>query len=244
MQALPPGSMAAVHCAAEELAAWLRDGVEIAAINAPGLCTVSGPVAEVAELLKRLEANNIEVAGAAYVARLSFCHDGACTCAVRCVLERIALSPPQIPYVSNVTGKWITPEQAMSPAYYAEHLRRAVQFEAGVRTLAADPATLFLEVGPGNALTSLARLTFGKERARLAFSSLSHFRDGRSDAETILEAAGHLWLAGAGIDWAALHAGSRPRRIPLPTYPFERKRHWVEAATHPSAETASPASQH
>ena len=190
-------------------AAWLRDGVEIAAINAPGLCTVSGPVAEVAELLKRLEANNIE----ARVLHTSHAfHSVMMEPAIApfaAVLERIALSPPQIPYVSNVTGKWITPEQAMSPAYYAEHLRRAVRFEAGLRTLAADPATLFLEVGPGNALTSLARLTFGKERARLAFSSLSHFRDGRSDAETILEAAGHLWLAGAGT-----RLGRSSRRFP------------------------------
>ena len=118
----------------------------------------------------------------------------------------------------------------MSPAYYAEHLRRAVQFEAGIRTIAADPAILFLEVGPGNALASLARLTVGKQRAKHVFP-LCRIRV--TVAPTVSQYSTRLvgfgWL-GVELDWATLHAGSEPRRIPLPTYPFERKRYWVEAA--------------
>ena len=79
MQELPSGSMAAVHCAPEKLCNWLRDGVEIAAINAPELCTVSGPAAAVAALLKRLEAKKIEIPAASHLACLSFRNDGACT---------------------------------------------------------------------------------------------------------------------------------------------------------------------
>ena len=128
MQAMPPGIMAAVHCSVEELVCWLGDSVEIAAINAPGLCTVSGPAAAVDDLLKRLEANAIE----ARLLHTSHAFHSAMMEPVlapfTAVLERVAFSPPCIPYVSNVTGKWITPEQAMSPPYYADAfaLRRAV----------------------------------------------------------------------------------------------------------------------
>ena len=152
MQALPSGSMAAVHCAPEKLRGWIRDGVEIAAINASELCTVSGPTKAVAELLKRLEANKIEYRP---LHTSHAFHSGMMEAALEPftdIVQRIELKPPRIPYVSNVTGTWITAEQATSPAYYAQHLRRAVQFEAGIRAIAADPAILFLEVGPGNAL--------------------------------------------------------------------------------------------
>jgi acyl transferase domain-containing protein len=145
------------------------------------------------------------------------------------LLERVALAAPRIPYVSNLTGTWITAEQATSPAYYTQHLRRSVQFEAGVQVLGEDPGALLLEVGPGNALASLARLGLGKEGARRAIPSLPHPRERRADPEALLEAAGRLWLAGAAIDWKGLHSGEEPRRLPLPTYPFERKRHFVDA---------------
>ena len=209
----------------------MRDGVEVAAINAPELCTVSGPAKAVAELLKQLEANNIK---SRTLHTSHAFHSSMMEPALEPfteVVKRIELRPPSIPYVSNVTGTWITPEQATSPAYYAEHLRRSVQFEAGIRTIAADPAVLFLEVGPGNALASLARLTVGKQRARHVVSSLSHPHERRADGESALDAAARLWLAGVEFDWANLHTGAEPRRVPLPTYPFERKRYRVET-TH------------
>lgn len=238
MQALPPGSMAAVHCAAEELTRILGSGVEIAAINAPGLCTVSGPATQVAELLKRLEAKGIDARPLHTSHAFHSSMMQPAVASFTAVLDSIKLSPPKTPYASNVTGTWITPEQATSPAYYGSHMRRAVLFDAGIRTLAADPAALFLEVGPGVALTSLARLALGKERAKHVISSLSHSRENKPSRATMLEALGQLWLAGAKPDWAGVHAGSQPRRVALPTYPFERKRHWVDAAAAPSAKPA------
>ena len=213
MQELPAGGMAAVHCGPEKLRNFMRDGVEVAAINAPELCTVSGPAKAVAELLKQLEANNIE---SRTLHTSHAFHSSMMEPALEPfteVVKRIELRPPSIPYVSNVTGTWITPEQATSPAYYAEHLRRSVQFEAGIRTIAADPAVLFLEVGPGNALASLARLTVGKQRARHVVSSLSHPHERRADGKSALDAAARLWLAGVEFDWANLHTGAEPRRV-------------------------------
>ena len=110
------------------------------------------------------------------------------------------------------------------------HLRRAVQFEAGVRAIATDPAILFLEVGPGNALASLARLTVGKQRAKHVVSSLSHPQERRADGESVLDAAGRLWLLASNLIGQIYTPGQNARRVPLPTYPFERKRYWVEAS--------------
>ena len=92
-----------------------------------------------------------------------------------------------------------------------------------------DQAMLLLEVGPGNALSSLARLTIGKDGGRRVFPSLSHPAERRSDLESTLETTGRLWVAGAYIDWQTCHADSMARRVPLPTYPWDHKRYWVDA---------------
>ena len=237
MQELPTGSMAAVALPARELERLVlaSPGVEIAAFNAPNLCTISGPSEPLAALGGRLGTTGdyrpLHTSHAFHSAMME-----PALAPFADVMRRIVLSPPKIPYVSNLTGTWITDEEATSPDYYANHLRHAVKFEAGVRTLAADAATLLLEVGPGNALMSLARLTLGKDANRRVFSSLAHVREQRSDAEATLDATARLWMSGAEIDWKRFHANAEPRRIPLPTYPFERKRYWVD----PEPVTAAP----
>jgi phthiocerol/phenolphthiocerol synthesis type-I polyketide synthase E len=235
MQALPPGTMAAVHLPASELAPRLGDGVEIAAENAPGLCTISGATEPMANVLRRLEARGVDCRPLhTSHAFHSSMMDPALPPFVA-LLQDIPLSPPSIPYISNVTGAWITADQAMAPDYYATHLRQPVRFESGIRTLSADPALFFMEVGPGNALATLTRATLGQERASTITSSLSRPRGQENDARTMLEAAGKLWLSGAVLAWPEMHAGEPPRRIPLPTYPFERTRYAVDAAPRASA---------
>ena len=228
MQDMPAGSMVAVGAPASDLSWLLGDGVEIAAINATRLCTLSGPREAIAGAVQRLRAKNIETS------QLHTSH-AFHSAMMEPVLARFAaetagvrLSAPTIPYISNVTGTWVTAAQSTSPAYYASHLRSPVQYEAGIRLLAADPTIVFLEVGPGKVLASLAGLTLGKERAKRIISSLPDSREQTLDTEAMLEAAGKLWLAGSGVSWQGLN-GTRPRRrVPLPTYPFERRRHWIE----------------
>ena len=245
MQALPAGSMAAVHLAAAELTRLLgaAPDVELAAANAPGLCTVSGPGEAVARFLASIEARGIEARPLHTSHAFHSAMMAPALAPFTALLERIALAPPRIPYASNLTGTWITNEQATSPAYYAKHLRHAVRFEDGVRTLAENPALLLLEVGPGTALTSLARLGLGKEGAGRAVASLPHPRERRPDGEAVLEAAGRLWLAGVAVDWRKVHAGEERRRVPLPTYPFERTRHFVEALAPPGARSDAAAAR-
>lgn len=229
MQALPPGAMAAAPLSAAELAPWLGAGVEIAAENAPGLCVISGAAEPVAETLRRLEARGVECRALQTSHAFHSAMMEPALPAFVAALEGVSMSPPTIPYISNVTGAWITVEQATSPLYYATHLRRSVRFETGINTLAADPALFFLEVGPGAALTTLARAALGKDRSVYAASSLSHPRRQDRESRAILEATGRLWVSGVAVAWPKLHGNAALRRIPLPTYPFERKRYAVDA---------------
>jgi acyl transferase domain-containing protein len=125
--------------------------------------------------------------------------------------------PPQVPYISGVTGTWISPEEAAEPAYWARQLGQPGRFADGLREVAGEPGRVLLEVGPGDTLTS---------RAAAALSSLPPGQNG-SDLAHLLGTVGRLWQAGVVVDWDAFHGASRPRRVPLPGYPFQRRRHWV-----------------
>lgn len=225
MQSLPGGSMAAVHLTAAALSERLLPGVEIAAINAPGLCVISGPRSAMEVQLVALgnagiETRELRTSHAFHSSMMEPALAGFAA-----VMESVTLNPPRIPYVSNVTGTWITPAQATSPGYYVDHLRRPVLFEDGVRTLTSGTSTVLLEVGPGNALTTLARLTLARDGIQRAVSSLGRAQDTEIDAIRLRESAGRMWLQGVPLDFAGMHAGSTPRRVPLPTYPFERVPH-------------------
>jgi acyl transferase domain-containing protein len=237
MEAMPPGGMASAFAPAAALVPHLSAGVEIAALNAPELCTIAGPSAALAESLERLARAGIESS----LLRTSHAFHTAAmaeaAAALSAVLAGVALAPPAIPYLSNLTGTWITPEQATSPAYYAEHLRHAVRFADGIRTLAGDPSRFFLEIGPGRALATLARANLPPENASLIAASLPRAGDPGTDARDVLEATAKLWLAGAPVA-----APPKPRRVPLPTYPFERRLHVVaRTGVVPGPQAASPA---
>lgn len=220
VQALPPGAMLAARLPEAELAALLPAGVSIAAINSPGLCVASGAAEDIAALEAALDARKIP----AKRLRTSHAfHSAMMDPAVAPFLELVrglSLRAPTIPFVSNVTGRPITDAQATDPRYWASHLRGAVRFADGVATLAADPARIFLEVGPGQTLTPLVR-----QQGAAGVASLVEKQD---DGAAILLALGRLWTAGVAVDWNAFHAAPR-RRVPLPAYPFERQRCWVEA---------------
>ncbi|MEW5928253.1 MAG: amino acid adenylation domain-containing protein, partial [Gemmatimonadota bacterium] len=226
VEELPEGAMLAVPLGAADVEPLLRDGLALAASNAPGLSTVSG----LTEAVAALEA---ELAGRGIAARRLPASHAFHSPAMQPVAERLAglvasmqLQPPRIPFVSNVTGHWITAEEAADPAYWAEHLCRPVRFAEGMRELLAAPGRVLLEVGPGRTLGAFALHAGAAEEAVLA--SLRHAYTRRSDAAFLAETLGRLWLAGVHVDWAAATADEPRLRVPLPTYPFERERCWVE----------------
>jgi phthiocerol/phenolphthiocerol synthesis type-I polyketide synthase E len=225
---LPAGAMLAVPLSADAARAFLVDGAAVATVNAPELCVVAGTP-------EAVEAVRARLAEAGHAARpLATTHAfhspqmDPVVPAVRERVERMRLHPPSIPFVSNGTGTWITAEQATDPAYWARHVREPVQFERGVGELLKEPGRVLLEVGPGQTLS-----TFVRQRPDSAgvtvIPTLRYAYDRTADAAFALGALGRLWLAGVTPDWAAFHRGESLRRVPLPTYPWERRRYWIDA---------------
>jgi acyl transferase domain-containing protein len=146
-------------------------------------------------------------------------------------VSRMPLNAPQIPFMSSVTGTWITPAAATDARYWAHHCRHTVAFSAGIQALLEDTHRVFLEVGPGNTLSTFARQHVAPGERRVVVSSLRHPQDDHPDVAFLLRTLGQLWLAGIRVDWPALYGHKQRHRLPLPTYPFERKRYWIEPPT-------------
>ncbi len=239
MQELPSGAMLAVSLPEATVRSFLGPDLALATVNAPSNCVVSGPEKAVAALQDRLAEQEV------VFRRLHTSH-AFHSAMMDAILEpftayvsQIKLNPPQIPYLSNVTGDWITESQATDPAYWTQHLRQTVRFSDGVRVLMQDPSRVLLEIGPGNTLTKLAGLHFDKARPQLALASVRHPNEQTSDVAFLLTTLGKLWLAGVNVDWAGFYAQEQRHRLPLPTYPFERQRYWIEAQTQPLAAAAT-----
>lgn len=247
MQSMPPGRMAAVQQGDVELRGWLQRNapeVEIAALNATGMCTIAGPGDAIDIAIEGLRAEGIE-------ARLLHTSHAFHSAMMQPALEPfgrvmrdVKLAAPRLPYVSNVTGDWIRAEEATSSDYYVRHLRSPVLFAAGVRKLASSGAVQLLEVGPGQVLTTLANVELGRSTGK-AVATMARRPDPSGEKSTWQETAGRLWIAGVSIAWNAAHEeGGDVRRIPLPTYPFERRRYWVGGTSSSiSPAEARPSSQ-
>jgi acyl transferase domain-containing protein len=229
MQQLPGGAMLAVFTPEQETLALLEPSLSLAAVNGPALCTVSGPVEAVERLAHQLKDQGIEFR------RLRTSHAfhsemmDPILDAFAEKVGKVALKAPEIPFISNLTGTWITAAEATEPAYWAQHLRRTVRFFDGISELLKVPGRVLLEVGPGKTLVDLAGQHPGVAKERV-IASLRHPKDEQSDVMFLLRALGQLWLAGVKIHWPAFYAQEQRQRVPLPTYPFERQRYWIEPA--------------
>jgi len=228
MQEMPPGAMLAVAASEADIVWFLDNPLALAAVNAPELCVVSGEFQAIEGLEARMDRERI---GHKRLVTSHAFHSGMMDPAARRLVAEISryrLRPPQIPFVSNRSGTWITDEAATNPQYWAEHLRQPVRFSQCLETLLKDGNSIFLEVGPGNTLCTLARQQPGLPADLCICPSLRHPKEHRSDVEYLLTALGRLWLSGAKLDWAGFYADEQRRRIPLPTYPFERRRFWPD----------------
>lgn len=232
VEELPGGAMLAVPLAEAEVVPLLGEDLSLAAVNGPGQCVASGTEEAVEVLRAALAERGVE--GRRLATSHAF-HSRQMEPALAPFTElvrRASLRPPEIPFLSNVTGRWITAEEATDPGYWARHLRQTVRFADGLEGLLAEPNRLLLEVGPGRSLTRLARRLCDSrgERQRLSIPSLPPAEEGQGEVASALTALGHLWAAGVRVDWKAFKGGEHRRRVPLPTYPFERRRYWMEPA--------------
>jgi acyl transferase domain-containing protein/acyl carrier protein len=228
MQQPPGGAMLAVPVPEQQVHPLLGQQLSLAAINGPALCVVSGPTAAVEALQDRLTDQGVSCVR---VHTSHAFHSEMMDPIIEPFTEHVKavnLEPPKIPYVSNVTGTWITAAEATSPLYWAKHLRQTVRLAAGLHELMKEPDRILLEVGPGRTLSTLAERHPEKVTGQVVLSSSRHPSEQGSDVAFLLNTLGHLWLAGVQVDWSGFYARERRQRLPLPTYPFERQRFWVE----------------
>jgi acyl transferase domain-containing protein/thioesterase domain-containing protein/acyl carrier protein len=237
MYDLPSGSMLAVPLAASDL--HLSGNLSLAAINNPGLCVVSGPTPEIAALEETLAKQSVSCRRLFTSHAFHSAMMDPILASFETRLKSIELKPPSIPYLSNVSGTWIKPEEATDPGYWARHLRKTVRFSESLTELFSKPNRILIEAGPGNALTSLARQQLGATAK--AFQSLPHPRETITGLRCALQTLGQAWVLGVDVNWTKLHPSGSACRVPLPTYPFEHRKFWIAADKPQLAATLSPA---
>jgi len=230
IEELPEGAMLAVPLSEEEIQPLLNENISISAINGSSLCVIAGvkdAVEEWEQLLseRNLIGKRLQTSHAFHSAMME-----AIAPAFGDLVKTFSLKPPKISYISNVTGTWITAEQATDPSYWVKHLCQAVRFAEGVQQLWQKDNPILLEVGPGQALISFASQCLESEdRAQLVMlPTLRHSYEQQSDVAFLMNTLGRLWVAGVEVDWSGFYANEQRDRIPLPTYPFERQRYWIE----------------
>jgi acyl transferase domain-containing protein len=237
MQSLPAGAMLAVMLSERETRGLLRNGLSLAAVNGPKNCVVSGTSESIQKLHDQLKQQDVY----SQLLHTSHAfHSEMMEPMLEPFTERVRqvkLSTPAIPFISNVTGTWINNGQATDAMYWSRHVRQTVRFADGLGELLKDSERILLEVGPGQTLNALAKQHGAQLGNQVVISSLPRPRDNQSDGEFLLTSVARFWLAGGQIDWGQFYANEQRRRIPLPTYPFERQRYYLEPGESQSKDT-------
>ena len=231
IEAQSQGKMLAVALRESEvwdlLAQW-GGRLSLVSLNTGTNCVISGFAQEVENFRELLARQGIDHSLLNATHPVQFSPDDTKLGSFGEVLYRARLNKPKIPFISNVTGRWITDSQATDPSYWIDHLHKPIRFFEGLSSIFGLGAVVLLEVGPGRTLGVLAQQHPERRGAELILHSLDRAEAQGSDFDSMLRNAGALWLAGFDLDWRGLHSGERRRRIPLPTYCFDRKRYWLD----------------
>ena len=228
IQTLPSGSMLAIKASEEQVAKFLFPRISIAAFNAPNLVVASGEHASIAELGQVLRRQSIACQPLHTSHAFHSPMMEPIISAFADVVRSSSPKPPQLPWISSLTGAPISERQATDPDYWAQQLRQPVRFADGICHLLDDSIAL-LEVGPGRALLGLAKQQAVRKPEQVSVASLPAEQSASGALDQMGMALGQLWCSGIEIDWRAFNEGWRRRRISLPSYPFERRRFWISS---------------
>ena len=237
---IPAGGMLSVPLSLDALRPYLGD-LDIASVNAPELTVASGPDAALDDLAARLAADGIDSQRIAIDIAAHSRMLAPILSQFRAYLASIPLHAPALPIISNRTGLPLSAEQATSPDYWTEHLRGTVMFADCVSTLAKNPDRIWIEVGPGKALSSLTRM-HGAVPGQQVLAVLRHPDEDIADDVYHMGLLGRIWALGGRFDWSQIWGEARRNLLPLPTYPFERREYFIApAAARAETVTALPA---
>ncbi|HSG56707.1 MAG TPA: acyltransferase domain-containing protein, partial [Paracoccaceae bacterium] len=227
---VPAGGLLSVGLPADELRPLLGDDLDLGAVNGPALSVASGPQAALDRLQAELTAREVEfqripidVAAHSRMLEPILQRFGD-------YLRSITLNPPAIPVMSNRTGQRMTDAQATDPEYWVGHLRHTVHFADCIASLAADApkgqGRVFLEVGPGKGLASLAG-QHATVTPNAVIGSLRHPQDSMADDAYFMAMLARMWAVGVEIDWDQIWGEARRNRVPLPTYAFQHRPYFI-----------------
>ncbi|MDQ6675548.1 MAG: SDR family NAD(P)-dependent oxidoreductase [Chloroflexota bacterium] len=241
IQSAPDGAMLAVMLSAEEVQPLLSDEVCLAIDNGSKTCVLAGTTQAIADLDDRLTREGLACRRLATTHAFHSSLLEPLAEQVTALASSVQLNPPRVPYLSNVTGTWITDAQATDPAYWAQHMLRTVRFGDALGELLSEPDRVLVEIGPGIALGSFARQhpRCGREQMSSIVPTLRAAHDRQSDVAAVLGSLARLWLLGVTPDWQAVYKREQRRRLALPTYPFERQRYWLAPRARPALVVAA-----
>ncbi|MFQ6856201.1 SDR family NAD(P)-dependent oxidoreductase, partial [Streptomyces sp. 35M1] len=232
MQALPTGgAMVSLQAAEDEVLPLLAEGVSVAALNGPSATVISGDEAAVLEIAAHFEGEGrktkcLRVSHAFHSSRVDAMLDE-----FRAVAQGLTFNAPQLAIVSDVTGEVLSAEEVRDPEYWVRHVREAVRFLDGIRTLEAEGVTAFLELGPDGVLSAMAQdCVSGGSGGGDELAFVPVLRKNRDEPDALLTALAELHVRGGVVDWSAYFAGTGARRVDLPTYAFQRERYWPRSS--------------
>ena len=229
MQQLPTGKMLSLPLEENDVQPFLNEHISLAAVNGKNATVLSGTPEAITRLEEELKSKGVEYRSL----RTSHAFHSAMMDSIldefTAIVDKTTLNKPKIPYLSNLSGGWINEEEATSPAYYAKHLRHTVRFMDNLGAVLQETGNVLLEVGPGTTLSTLARRHPENTLGRVILSTMRHPRENRPDLSYLLTTIGYLWLSGADMDYTAFYKDEKRNRVALPSYPFEKKRYWLEA---------------
>jgi tyrocidine synthetase-3 len=227
-----PGAMTSVPLPEKELKPFLNKNLSLAIVNGP-TCIVSGAKAAVEVFEKEMKQKKIicvpiNISHAVHSQLMNPLRPG-----FENKLKQVSWNKPQIPFISNVTGDWITAEQAANPGYWGEHMCSTVRFSDGLNKLLEKENSIFIEIGAGRILGMMVRVHPAKKPGHRVLNIVKHQQEKVPDDYFLLDKVGQLWLYGQQIDWAGFYREEERYRVSLPGYPFEGKRYWMDMNASP-----------
>jgi acyl transferase domain-containing protein len=237
LQALPPGGLLAVPLGPEALRPFLNAALSLAIVNTPSACVAAGSGQAITDLESRLARKGIGSRRLDIHRALQSAMVDPAIEALQSAVAAVNRRAPTVPIISTVTGR-LAGAEIGEPEAWGRHLRHTLYFADAIREPLKDASRVFVEIGPGMTLSTLARQNLERGPRPVIIHALPDVRERKAHGEQLLTMVGRLWASGVAIDWHALHAGEQRRRIPLPGYQFERRKYWVE----PRGRTVEPAS--
>ena len=228
MQQMPGGSMLSVSLPESKVKSLLSQDICLAAVNSASLCVVSGTHEAIEIFAKKIkkEGYQYKLLKTSHAFH-SFMMDPLLK-EFEIKVGQLKFNKPRIPYISNVSGNWITFDDAQNPSYWSNHLRQTVRFGDGLSQLFKNKNTIFVEVGPGRVLSTFVGEHADKGKQHKVLNLIRHPNENVPDDFYLLNKIGHLWLYGKSIHWPGFYGEERRNIIPLPTYPFERQPYWLK----------------